>query len=406
MKNFVSKLEKEEIKEQQEIMTRSKIKGRSTLISEFPHNKPSLSKYQIKPSEDLKKFDSIYISGKTPSFRRSEMSFNDLNSLERPDCSDYLRRSGGHIEKEAVQQIETYIEGEFKDWNLNSESIWGQAWELKKVKYQVKSNFGKFRSLRLRNVVVKGGDDLRQEIICMQLIYKMRDIIRDAAVDLLIKPYEIIVLSENSGLLEFVSNSISLDEMKKKSEGCSISKFFNDVFQTEEAIRKAKDNFVRSLAGSSILTYVLKLKDRHNGNILVDMEGNIIHIDFGFILGMAPGNLNFESSPFKFTAEYVELIGGKESDSYGKFTKLFCEGMMALRKRVEELTLILEIMMEESDLDCFRDFQIEDFKNSFKLHYSEEKYGDYCKTLVERSCMNSRTVHYDTFQYYSNGIMP
>lgn len=81
--------------------------------------------------------------------------------------------------------------------------------------------------------------------------------------------------------------------MKKKSEGCNITKFFNDVFQTEEGIKKARDNFVRSLAGSSILTYVLKLKDRHNGNILIDMEGNIIHIDFGFILGMAPGNLSF-----------------------------------------------------------------------------------------------------------------
>lgn len=100
------------------------------------------------------------------------------------------------------------------------------------------------------------------------------------------------------------------------------------------------------------------------------MEGNIIHIDFGFILGMAPGNLNFESSPFKFTAEYVDLLGGKDSDLYKNMVTLFCAGMMSLRKRVEELTLILEIMMEESDLDCFKDFQIEDFKNSFKLHYS------------------------------------
>lgn len=71
MKNFVSKLEKEEIKEQQEMMTRSKLKTRSTLAADFPHNKPSLSKYQIKPSEDLKKFDAIYIAGKVPNFRRS-----------------------------------------------------------------------------------------------------------------------------------------------------------------------------------------------------------------------------------------------------------------------------------------------------------------------------------------------
>jgi len=35
----------------------------------------------------------------------------------------------------------------------------------------------------------------------MQLIYKMRDIVVKAGVDILIKPYEIIVLSENSGIL-------------------------------------------------------------------------------------------------------------------------------------------------------------------------------------------------------------
>ncbi len=64
----------------------------------------------------------------------------------------------------------------------------------------------------------------------------------------------------------------------------------------------AQNNFVSSLVGSSIMTYVLKLRDRHNGNILIDMEGHIIHIDFGFILGMAPGNINAEQSPFKFTS--------------------------------------------------------------------------------------------------------
>lgn len=67
---------------------------------------------------------------------------------------------------------------------------------MKKLKYSMKSNFSRFKSLRFRNVVVKGGDDLRQEIICMQLIYKMRDIIREAGVaEVFIKPYEIIVLS-------------------------------------------------------------------------------------------------------------------------------------------------------------------------------------------------------------------
>ena len=47
---------------------------------------------------------------------------------------------------------------------------------------------------------------------------------------------------------------------------------------------------------------------RHNNNILVDAEGHIIHIDFGYILSNSPGkNLGFESSPFKLTDEFVEV---------------------------------------------------------------------------------------------------
>ena len=57
----------------------------------------------------------------------------------------------------------------------------------------------------------------------------------------------------------------------------------------------------------------MKLKDRHNGNILIDKKGRIIHIDFGFLFGMSPGGVNFEISPFKLTSEYVELMGGIDS---------------------------------------------------------------------------------------------
>ena len=36
----------------------------------------------------------------------------------------------------------------------------------------------------------------------------------------------------------------------------------------------------------------------------------------GFILGITPGNLNFESVPFKLTKEYIDLMDGKDSEMF------------------------------------------------------------------------------------------
>jgi len=102
----------------------------------------------------------------------------------------------------------------------------------------------------------------------------------------------------------------------------------------------------------------------------------------------------------------LEVLGGKESKLYKQFSELFYQGMRALRDRADELSLVLEIMMEDSDLDCFKNFDLKLFMKQFKRHYSEERFKEYCTNLVEESCENRYSIYYDNFQQFSNGILP
>ena len=98
-------------------------------------------------------------------------------------------------------------------------------------------------------------------------------------------------LSLTSGLIEAIPDTVSLDALKKKdSQYTTLSDFFERFFGIEGSLTftTARDRFISSLAGYSIICYILNLKDRHNGNILLDIEGHIIHIDYGFVLGNVP----------------------------------------------------------------------------------------------------------------------
>lgn len=140
--------------------------------------------------------------------------------------------------------------------------------------------------------MVKSNDDVRQEQFCMQLISQMGQIWESARLPLWIKAYEIIATGPNCGLMEAVTDAMSIHAVKERvGPNATLRDYFVAQFGKEKSDRykKARDNFCNSLAAYSLICYILQIKDRHNGNIMIDIEGHLLHIDFGFLLSNAPG---------------------------------------------------------------------------------------------------------------------
>jgi phosphatidylinositol kinase/protein kinase (PI-3 family) len=164
---------------------------------------------------------------------------------------------------------------------------------------------------------------------------------------------------------------------------------------------------VESLAAYSLFCYFVQVKDRHNGNILVDGEGHILHIDFGFMLSSSPRNLGFETAPFKLTPEFVEVMGGYDSDLFAYFRILLLKGFMAARKHMDRFCTLVEIMQTDSKLPCYvgGELAVKAFRDRFCMALIEEQLTVHVNELLRQSTVNYRTKLYDGFQYYTNGIL-
>ena len=157
-----------------------------------------------------------------------------------------------------------------------------------------------------------------------------------------------------------------------------------------------------------MICYLLDIKDRHNGNILLDINGNIIHIDFGFVLGISPGNnLNFENAPFKFTDEYLSIMN---NDLFEYFKSNFITGLRQIKKFYFEFENLIKLMFKGNSnvLPCFvgRDINdiISNFKKKFLLNVNDDDFYKVVNEIIEEAKDSFRTTQYDIYQKLTNGI--
>ncbi|KAG5473810.1 hypothetical protein LSCM1_04440 [Leishmania martiniquensis] len=275
----------------------------------------------------------------------------------------------------------------------------------------------------VKSCIFKMGDDCRQDQISLQLIGLMHRILSATGVPFFLYPYRVVTTRQNSGIIECVPRSRSRNEIGKLVES-NVAEFFVQTFGHPESagFRRARENFVESTAAYSVVSFILNIKDRHNGNIMIDADGHLVHIDFGFLFDTSPGgDMNFESSPFKLTTEMVQLIGmdvrGEsklqskalaralvDEENYIYFKTLVNRCYLAVRQYAREICILVELMLH-SGLPCFKPKKtIAHLAQRLAMDKNEIEAADYMRRLIHKSRQNFRTVLYDYYQKIAEGI--
>jgi hypothetical protein len=266
-------------------------------------------------------------------------------------------------------------------------------------------------SIPTPSMIVKGGEDLRQEALAMQLLCELNRIWQEASLPLHNMTYDIVPCHMAGGFIQTVKEVMSLHHLKA-ANGLSAAASMMDVFEKLFGERgsapfvAAQERFVKSAAAVSLSTYLLQVKDRHNANFLLRASGELGQIDFGFILGQSP-RLQWESAPFKLTSEWISVMGGPNSDWHNYFSVLFLQGLLAVRKDHERLCWMIE-SLSGMGIPCIQNKGADvvgAFKDRLKLSMTEDQVVAYVRTLTQSALDAFSTRQYDQFQYYVNGIL-
>jgi len=291
--------------------------------------------------------------------------------------------------------------------------VFKEDWEAKQNRLRLKSAHSTNPNWRLLPILIKSNDDLRQEQLASQLIRCMANILAKARAPSWLYPYDIVALTFRGGIIEAIPDTISIDSLRKNHPHFTdLKHFFQEHFgqKGSDSYENAKANFVESLAGYSIVCYLLQIKDRHNGNILLDNKGHLIHIDFGFFFLSSPGkNSGFESAPFKLTRDFMEVMDGSNSHTFAKFREICCQTFLELRRNCFQITLLVQMLSNgNEDLDCFRgkpEIAAHGLQERFRLDLSDKACVEFVNNLIDNSAENWTTTWYDRYQRCFVGVM-
>jgi len=260
-------------------------------------------------------------------------------------------------------------------------------------------------------VIFKAGDDLRQDLLTLQMLNSMDVLWKSNNLNLRLNPYGCVCLGDMIGMIEVVLNSDTVANITHERGGASaafsvdpLTVWLRKNCNSDQEFENCVKNFVKSCAGYCVATYVLGIGDRHNDNIMLTKKGDLFHIDFGHFLGnfkSFKGIYKRETTPFVFTPMYAHVMGGTDADDYKEFVRMGCDAFLVLRKFGHMLMNMFLLMLPAGipELSCIED--IEWLRKVLKLESSEEEAIKHFRKQIKKSLKNTRARINDAVHIYA-----
>ena len=192
------------------------------------------------------------------------------------------------------------------------------------------------------SVMFKYGDDLRQDQLVLQMINYMDSLLKKIHLDYEFTIYKTLATSKSDGFVEFVPNSKTIYDIIR-SKTMKDYYFYELSNKNEATLNKKLESYINSCAGYCVVTFLLGIGDRHLENLMIDKNGRLFHIDFGYILGRDPKPM---PPPIKLCKEMVECMGGKGSKNFLDFQQKCVNADWVLRENARVIVNMFYLMID------------------------------------------------------------
>ncbi|XP_061388256.1 phosphatidylinositol 4,5-bisphosphate 3-kinase catalytic subunit beta isoform [Musca vetustissima] len=253
-------------------------------------------------------------------------------------------------------------------------------------------------------IIFKNGDDLRQDMLTLQMLRVMDQLWKNEGMDFRMNIYNCISMERRLGMIEVVLNAETIANIQKEKgmfsatspfKKGSLYSWLKEHNKTEEEMNKAVTEFTLSCAGYCVATYVLGVADRHSDNIMVKKNGQLFHIDFGHILGHFKEKFGVrrERVPFVLTHDFVYVINKGRADRMAEEFRYFqemCEkAFLVLRKHGCLILSLFSMMISTGLPELSSEKDLNYLKETLVLEYSTEKALEHFRSKFSEALANS-----------------